>query len=101
MGTESYTYLGCNFSQLSINDASSSSALSDCNSNRSGKFATASSHTCRLLITCATENSDDLIRQLVTDKRILELTAINDENVCGVEENTTLVQQTKQNSSVS
>jgi len=67
MGTESYTYLGRNFSQLSINDASSSSAFSDCNSDRSGEFATASSQTRRFLITCATENSDDLIRQLVAD----------------------------------
>ena len=35
----------------------------------------------------------------VPDRRILELTAINDENICGVEENTTSVQQTKQNRS--
>ncbi|BAT82156.1 hypothetical protein VIGAN_03212200 [Vigna angularis var. angularis] len=34
----------------------------------------------------------------VPDKRILELTAINDENICGVEENTSSVHQTKQNS---
>ncbi|XP_047182768.1 uncharacterized protein LOC124848982 isoform X2 [Vigna umbellata] len=34
----------------------------------------------------------------VPDKRILELTAINDENICGVEENTSSVHQTKHNS---
>ncbi|CAJ1972819.1 unnamed protein product [Sphenostylis stenocarpa] len=75
MGTEGYTYLGRNFSQLSIDDASSSSAFSDCNSDRSGEFATASSQTRRFLITCATENSDDLIRQLVADLHSASLDA--------------------------
>ncbi|KAJ1404444.1 Armadillo-type fold [Sesbania bispinosa] len=67
MGTESYTYMGRSFSELSINDESSSSAFSDCNSDRSGEFVTASSQSRRLLIACASENSDDFIRQLVSD----------------------------------
>ncbi|XP_019429838.1 PREDICTED: U-box domain-containing protein 4-like [Lupinus angustifolius] len=65
MGTESptnYSYMGHNFS-----DDSSSSAFSDCNSDRSGEFQTAPSQTRRFLIACATENSDDLIHQLVRD----------------------------------
>ncbi|XP_068471868.1 uncharacterized protein At1g21580 isoform X4 [Phaseolus vulgaris] len=33
----------------------------------------------------------------VPDRRVLELTAINDENICGVEENTSSVQEMKQN----
>ncbi|KAG4962522.1 hypothetical protein JHK85_039969 [Glycine max] len=67
MGTEGYTYMGRSLTELRINDDSSSSAFSDCNSDRSGEFATASSQTRRFLIACATENSDDLIRQLVSD----------------------------------
>ncbi|KHN36964.1 U-box domain-containing protein 4 [Glycine soja] len=59
--------MGRSLSELRINDDSSSSAFSDCNSDRSGEFATASSQTRRFLIACATENSDDLIRQLVSD----------------------------------
>ncbi|KAF1858929.1 hypothetical protein Lal_00000749 [Lupinus albus] len=65
MGTESptnYSYIPHNFS-----DDSSSSAFSDCNSDRSGEFQTAPSQTRRFLIACATENSDDLIHQLVHD----------------------------------
>ncbi|XP_061354268.1 U-box domain-containing protein 4-like [Gastrolobium bilobum] len=54
-----YTYMG-----RSIND-DSSSAFSDCNSDRSGEFPTASSLSRGLLIACASDNSDDLIRQLV------------------------------------
>lgn len=60
-----FTYMGRNFSDLSIGDESS--AFSECNSDRSGEFPTASSESRRLLIACATENSDDLIRQLVSD----------------------------------
>ncbi|KAK7291061.1 hypothetical protein RIF29_05928 [Crotalaria pallida] len=72
MGTESanYTYMGRNFSELSINDDSSSSsyAFSDCNSDRSGEFQTATSQTRRFLIAaCANENSDEFIVQLVSD----------------------------------
>nr|GMD84936.1 U-box domain-containing protein 4-like [Ipomoea batatas]GMD93862.1 U-box domain-containing protein 4-like [Ipomoea batatas] len=60
-----YTYMGRSFSDLSIND--DSSAFSDCNSDRSGEFPTASSQSRRLLLACATDNSDELIPQLVSD----------------------------------
>ncbi|KAJ4963432.1 hypothetical protein NE237_023371 [Protea cynaroides] len=60
-----YTYMGLSLNDLSIGDASS--AFSDCNSDRSGEFSTASSQSRRLLLVCASENSDDLIRQLVSD----------------------------------
>ncbi|MED6181919.1 hypothetical protein PIB30_023940 [Stylosanthes scabra] len=66
-GTTNYTYFGRSISQLSINDESSSSAFSDCNSDRSGEFSAASSQTRRFLLACAADNSDDLIRQLVSD----------------------------------
>ncbi|XP_059626942.1 uncharacterized protein LOC132269702 [Cornus florida] len=42
-----------------------SADFSDCNSDRSGEFSTASSQSQRLLVACDTENSDQLIRQLV------------------------------------
>ena len=70
--SNSFTYMGRRFSGLSIHDGSSS-AFSDCNSDRSGEFPTASSQSRRLLIACAfSENnnnssSDELIRQLVSD----------------------------------
>ncbi|CAL5206091.1 unnamed protein product [Lathyrus oleraceus] len=67
MGTESYTYMGRSFNEFTINDDSTSSAFSDCNSDRSGEFATTSSQSRRLIIACASEDSDDLIRQLVSD----------------------------------
>ncbi|OVA07660.1 Armadillo [Macleaya cordata] len=69
METESpanYTYMGRSFGDLSNVD-DSSSAFSDCNSDRSGEFPTTSSQSRRLLIACASENSEDLIRQLVSD----------------------------------
>lgn len=47
-----------------VND-DSTSAFSDCNSDRSGEFQTASSSSRRLLIACASENSDEFIRNLV------------------------------------
>ncbi|KAF5456111.1 hypothetical protein F2P56_025622 [Juglans regia] len=59
-----YSYMGRDFSDLSINDASM--AFSDCNSDRSGEFSTDSSERRQLLIACASENSDELIRQLVS-----------------------------------
>lgn len=58
-----YTYMGRNFSDLSING--DSTAFSECNSDRSGEFQTASSESRRLLLACAAENSHELIRQLV------------------------------------
>lgn len=61
-------------------DDSTSSAFSECNSDRSGEFLPASSHPRRLLLACAASNGnaskgaeqspsslDDLIRQLVAD----------------------------------
>ncbi|XP_010272526.1 PREDICTED: U-box domain-containing protein 4-like [Nelumbo nucifera] len=61
-----FTYMGRSFGELSIND-DSSSAFSDCNSDRSGEFPTASAHSRRLLVACASGDSDELIRQLVSD----------------------------------
>ncbi|KAJ6327980.1 hypothetical protein OIU77_009793 [Salix suchowensis] len=55
----SFEYMGRSFSELSVND--DSSAFSDCNSDRSGEFQTASSQNRRLLLACTAENSDDLI----------------------------------------
>ncbi|KAE9457251.1 hypothetical protein C3L33_10853, partial [Rhododendron williamsianum] len=66
-----YTYMGRTFNDMTINDASSSSAFSDCNSDRSGEFtsSTAAQSRRRLLIACASDNSDDddLIQNLVSD----------------------------------
>ncbi|KAF3636455.1 U-box domain-containing protein 4 [Capsicum baccatum] len=62
-----FTYLGRTFNNLSINE--SSSAFSDCNSDRSGEFPTASSQSRRLILACASDNSDELINQLVSDLR--------------------------------
>lgn len=50
---------------LTTVDEDSTSAFSDCNSDRSGEFPTASSSNRRLLIACASENSDEFIRNLV------------------------------------
>lgn len=61
----SFTYMSRKFSDISLND-SSSSAFSDCNSDRSGEFPTASSQSRRLFLACASDNSDDLISQLVS-----------------------------------
>ncbi|XP_047342405.1 U-box domain-containing protein 4-like [Impatiens glandulifera] len=78
---ETYTYMGRNLSNLSIND-DSSSAFSDCNSDRSGEFPSASSQSRRLLIACASENCDDLIPHLVSD---LESTSIDDQKQAAME----------------
>ncbi|XP_052191355.1 U-box domain-containing protein 4 [Diospyros lotus] len=77
-----YMYMGRNLADLSINDDSSSSAFSDCNSDRSGEFPTVSSQSRRLLLACASENSDDLIRQLVSD---LESCSIDDQKQAAME----------------
>ncbi|KAF8404883.1 hypothetical protein HHK36_009778 [Tetracentron sinense] len=63
---ENFTYMGRSFGDLSIGD-NSSSAFSDCNSDRSGEFSSASSQSRRLLIACAADNCDDLIRRLASD----------------------------------
>ncbi|TKY45551.1 U-box domain-containing protein 4 [Spatholobus suberectus] len=75
--------MGRSLSELSMDDdSSSSSAFSDCNSDRSGEFATASSQTRRFLIACAAENSDDLIRQLVAD---LHSASVDDQKQAAME----------------
>ncbi|GAV56571.1 Arm domain-containing protein [Cephalotus follicularis] len=75
-----FTYMGRSFTEPSIND--DSSAFSDCNSDRSGEFTAASSQSRRLLIACASDNSDELIRQLVTD---LESCSINEQKQAAME----------------
>ncbi|PIA33260.1 hypothetical protein AQUCO_04200194v1 [Aquilegia coerulea] len=63
-----YTYMGRRINDLSNNtNDDSSSAFSDCNSDRSGEFPTSSSQNRRFLLSCAAENSDILIQQLVLD----------------------------------
>jgi len=61
----SFSYMGRNFSDLSINE--DSSAFSECNSDRSGEFPSTSSQSRQLAMACASENSDELIQQLVSD----------------------------------
>lgn len=67
MGEEApvlYTYMGRPYT----GDDSSSSAFSDCNSDRSGEFSSTSAQNRRLFLASVSENSsDDLIRQLVAD----------------------------------
>ncbi|KAL3634131.1 hypothetical protein CASFOL_021185 [Castilleja foliolosa] len=60
-----FSYMGRKFSDISLND-SSSSAFSDCNSDRSGEFPTTSSQSRRLFLSCASDNSDEVISQLVS-----------------------------------
>ncbi|KAK6938572.1 Armadillo [Dillenia turbinata] len=62
-----YSYMGRNFNDLCLNGDDNSTAFSDCNSDRSGEFSSASSHNRLLLLACASDNSDDLINQLVSD----------------------------------
>ncbi|KAD4888588.1 hypothetical protein R6Q59_034422 [Mikania micrantha] len=76
-----YSYMGRNFSNISsIND--DSTAFSDCNSDRSGEFTTTSSQSRRLLLSCATDNSDELIQHLVSG---LESTSIDDQKQAAME----------------
>ncbi|EOA13613.1 hypothetical protein CARUB_v10026680mg [Capsella rubella] len=62
----SFTYLDhSNFINSSLNE--DSSVFSDCKSDRSGEFQTMSPESRRgLFLSCAIDNSDDLIRYLVT-----------------------------------
>ncbi|KAL4295330.1 hypothetical protein GQ457_12G017960 [Hibiscus cannabinus] len=63
-----YTYMGMgrSFTDLSINDVSS--AFSDYNNDRSGEILTPSSQSRRLfLASTSPDNSDELIRQLISD----------------------------------
>ncbi|CAI9282022.1 unnamed protein product [Lactuca saligna] len=73
-----YSYMGRNFS----NTNDDSTAFSDCNSDRSGEFPTTSSESRRLLLSCATENSEDLIRQLVSG---LESGSVDDQKQAAME----------------
>uniref|UniRef100_A0A5B7AGX0 RING-type E3 ubiquitin transferase n=1 Tax=Davidia involucrata TaxID=16924 RepID=A0A5B7AGX0_DAVIN len=77
---ENYSYMGRSFGDLSIND--DSAAFSDCNSDRSGEFSSASSQSRRLLIACASEDSDELIHQLVSD---LESCSIDEQKQAAME----------------
>ncbi|CAJ1971937.1 unnamed protein product [Sphenostylis stenocarpa] len=66
----------------------------------SGDEVTTSNSNDELIVDAPGALSDIFSQEMaseVPDRRILEFTAINDENICGIEENTSLVQQTKQN----
>ncbi|KAL0432579.1 UNVERIFIED_CONTAM: U-box domain-containing protein 15 [Sesamum latifolium] len=76
-----FTYMGRKFSDLGLND-DSSSAFSDCNSDRSGEFPTASSESRRLFLACASDNSDEVIAQLVS---ALESNNIDDQKQAAME----------------
>ncbi|CAH1454303.1 unnamed protein product [Lactuca virosa] len=75
-----YSYMGRKFSNISLSN-DDSAAFSDCNSDRSGEFPTTSA-TRRLLLACATESSDDLIQQLVSD---LDSDSIEDQKQAAME----------------
>ncbi|KAL9259242.1 U-box domain-containing protein [Drosera capensis] len=67
-----FTYMGRTFGDrghsIKAVDASSSSAFSDCDSDRSGEFPSASSNSSRQLwLSCAADNPDDLIHRLISD----------------------------------
>lgn len=81
-----YTYMGRSFNDLSAND-NSSSAFSDCNSDRSGEFpssTTPAQSRRRMLIACASDNSADdlLIQNLVSD---LDSCSIDDQKQAAME----------------
>ncbi|KNA04836.1 hypothetical protein SOVF_195860 [Spinacia oleracea] len=80
-----FTYLGRNFSDLNIND-NSSSAFSDCNSDRSGEFSSATSESRRRLwLSCAgaaDDYSDEIIPQLVSG---LESSSVDDQKQAAME----------------
>ncbi|XP_076953679.1 uncharacterized protein LOC143627843 [Bidens hawaiensis] len=58
-----YTYIGRNLTITTTTDEST--AFSDCNSDRSGEFTTTSLDNRRVLLSRATDYSDDLIKNLV------------------------------------
>ncbi|KAK9740244.1 hypothetical protein RND81_03G021900 [Saponaria officinalis] len=62
-----FSYMGRNFSDLTIND-NSTSAFSECNSDISGEFASASAESRQLWLACVAtdDQSDDLIPQLIS-----------------------------------
>ncbi|CAN1274482.1 U-box domain-containing protein 4 [Linum perenne] len=84
MGTEnsasSFSYMGRSYGDISVTDHSS--AFSDCNSDRSGEFPTGSSQSRRLLVSCAADNSDDLMLQLVSS---LESCSIDEQKQAAME----------------
>ncbi|XP_044476081.1 U-box domain-containing protein 4-like [Mangifera indica] len=73
-----FTYMGRSFGDMKDD----SSAFSECNSDGSGEFPTASSESRRLLLACVSENSDDLLRQLVAD---LESCSIDEQKQAAME----------------
>ncbi|KAI3726616.1 hypothetical protein L1987_66414 [Smallanthus sonchifolius] len=73
-----FSYMGRNFSTTNDN----STAFSDCNSDRSGEFSTTSSQSRRLLLSCPTDNSDELIQHLVS---ALESSSIDDQKQAAME----------------
>lgn len=77
---EKYSYMGRSFGSLSIND--DSAAFSECNSDRSGEFTTAASQSRGVIISCASDNADELIGQLVSD---LESCSIDEQKQAAME----------------
>lgn len=74
-----YAYMGRSFGDTRED---TSSAFSDCPSDRSGEFTPAQSTSRRLLIARASENSDELIGQLVAD---LESSSIEQQKQAAME----------------
>ncbi|KAJ6730150.1 U BOX DOMAIN-CONTAINING [Salix viminalis] len=72
-----FTYMGRSFSELTVND--DSLAFSDCNSDKSGEFPASASQSRRLFLSCAADNPDDLIRQLLQEYGV---TAILNLSLC-------------------
>ncbi|KAJ8762512.1 hypothetical protein K2173_007951 [Erythroxylum novogranatense] len=77
---DNYIYMGRTFDAMSITD--DSCAFSDCKSDRSGELTSASTESRCLSIACATEHSDDVIRQLVSD---LESGSIDEQKEAAME----------------
>ncbi|XP_073525901.1 uncharacterized protein [Phyllobates terribilis] len=79
-----FTYMNRTFSGLT-NHNDSSSAFSDCNSDRSGEFPTVSTQSRQLWLSCAAgdaNSGDDLIRQLIAD---LDSSSIDDQKQAAME----------------
>ncbi|KAF9687498.1 hypothetical protein SADUNF_Sadunf02G0099800 [Salix dunnii] len=74
------TYMGRSFGELTVND--DSLAFSDCNSDKSGEFPASASQSRRLFLSCAADNPDDLIRQLVSN---LESCSIDEQKQAAME----------------
>ncbi|KAM0032637.1 putative armadillo-like helical protein [Helianthus debilis subsp. tardiflorus] len=76
------TQLQPNYSYINRTFTDDSTAFSDCNSDLSGEFSTTSSQSRRLLLSIATDNSDELIQQLVSS---LQSTSIDDQKQAAME----------------